>query len=178
VGGRGARAYRFDSRFRLKAPDGHPWPHQVPVKWKADFPEVRILLGAEPLTVKELSADIIERLEKAIEKAAKANKQIEALEGKAYLAEALFRRRNRALIQAKKANSDYRCEVCEFNFEERYGLIGRERILAHHLKAIAGGPSITTLDDIALVCANCHAIIHMKHPMFSIGELRKLVTDH
>lgn len=179
VSGRhGVRAYRFDSRFRLKGPDGWPWPHQVPVKWVSDFPEARILLGSEQLTVKQLSTDTLKRLEEAVNNVAKANKQTEALEGEAYTAEAVFRIRNRALIQAKKANSDYRCEVCEFNFEETYGVIGREYILAHHLKAIAVGPSKTTLDDIALVCANCHAMIHTKNPTISIEELRKSVTHH
>ena len=177
VGGRRERAYEFDSRFRLKH-DDFPWPHQVPVKWESDFPPVRILLGAEQLTVKELSVDELNRLEKAVHKVAQATKQTEALEGETYLAEAVFRSRNRALIQAKKANSNYRCEVCEFNFEETYGVIGREYILAHHRKAIADGPSKTTHDDIALVCANCHAMIHMKNPPIAIEELRKLLTQH
>lgn len=176
-GGR-VRAYKFDSRFRLKSPDGLPWAHQVRVKWVSHFPGVRIFLGSEPLTVKELSADKLKRLEEAVNKVIKANKQTEALEGEEYLAEAVFRSRNRALIQAKKANSDYRCEVCGLNFEERYGVIGRGYILAHHLKAIASGPSQTTLDDIALVCANCHVVIHLKNPLISIQELRMLVTHH
>jgi predicted HNH restriction endonuclease len=172
------RAYEFDSSFRIRSPDGFPWPHQVPVEWMSNFPEVRILLGAEQLTVKELSADELKRLEEAVDKVKEANKQTEALEGEVYSAEAIFRSRNRALIQAKKANSNYRCEVCQFNFEETYGVIGREYIVAHHLKAIADGPSKTTLDDIALVCANCHAMIHVKNPPISIEELRKLVTHH
>jgi len=50
--------------------------------------------------------------------------------------------------------------------------------LAHQLKAIAGGPSKTTLDGIALICANCHAMIHTKNPPIAIEELRKLVTHH
>lgn len=178
VEGRLARAYKFDSQFRLKGPDDFPWPHQVPVKWVPDFPEVAILLGAEQLTVKELSADKLKLLEKAVVDVAKATKQIEALEGEAYLAEARFRSRNRALIQAKKANSDYCCEVCKLNFEETYGVIGRGYILAHHVKALASGPSKTTLDDIALVCANCHAMIHRKNPSISIEGLRRLVTRH
>lgn len=178
VGGGSERAYKFDSSGRLKSPDGFPWPHQVPVKWEADFPPVKIFLGSEPLTVKELSPDKLNLLEKAIGNAAQANKQTEALEGEAYSAEAVFRSRNRALIEAKKVNSGYRCEVCGFNFEEKYGVIGREYIVAHHLKLIAGGSSKTTLDDIALVCANCHAMIHTKNPPISIEEMRELVTQH
>jgi len=169
--------YKFDSSNRLKSPDGFPWPHQVPVNWESNFPAARILLGSELLTVKELSTDKLKLLKQAIDKVARINRQVEAFEGEIYRKEAVFRSRNRALIYAKKTNSNYRCEVCKFNFEEIYGVIGREYIVAHHLKAIASGPSKTTLDDIALVCANCHAMIHTKNPAISIEELRNSVTS-
>jgi hypothetical protein len=170
--------YQFDSKFRLTDPSGAPWAHQVPVQWLLDFPEARILLGSEPLTVRKLSPDKLKRLESAIAIATESNKQKEAFEGETYKTEAIFRSRNRALIQAKKASSDYRCEICGFSFEETYGAIGREYVLAHHLKPIAAGPSKTTLDDIALVCANCHAMIHTNIPPISIEGLRKLVGGH
>jgi len=31
-------------------------------------------------------------------------------------------------------------------------------------------------DDLALVCANCHRIIHRASPWFTMNELRDLVT--
>ena len=169
-------SYQFDSKFRLINPNGVPWAHQVPVKWVSDFPETRILLGSEPLTVKKLSPGNLQQLKSAVHTATVSSKQKEAFEGKLYKIEANFRSRNRALIQAKKANSDYRCEICEFGFEKTYGMIGREYIVAHHLKPIAVGPSKTTLNDIALVCANCHAMIHTKNPPISIKDLRKLAA--
>ena len=178
VKGRHDRAYTFDSRFRLKTPDGVPWSHQVPVDWVTDFPEVKIFLGSEPLTVKELSEEKIKLLQQTVVEIALDNKKLEVLEGDAYLKEAVFRSRNRALIQAAKANSDYCCEACECNFEETYGVIGRAYIVAHHLRPIAGGPSKTSLDDIALVCANCHAMIHTSNPPLRIEDLRELVLRH
>jgi hypothetical protein len=80
------RAYQFDPSGRLKSPDGFPWPHQVPVRWASDFPSVRISLGSEPLTVKELAPSKLNLLEKAIEKEDLASKLRAALEGKVYLA--------------------------------------------------------------------------------------------
>jgi hypothetical protein len=59
-------AYRFDSRFRLSDPGGDPWSHQVTVDWSRQFTEIRILLGAEQLTVKELSVAEVKRLETAV----------------------------------------------------------------------------------------------------------------
>jgi hypothetical protein len=174
-------SYKFDTKFRLIVPsNGVPWAHQVPVEWVSNFPEIKILLGSEPLTVKKLSPGDVQKLEAAVEKVSKYNQQREATEGEIYRKEAIFRRRNRALIQAKKANSDYCCEVCGFNFRKTYGAIGQDYIVAHHLKPISSGVAKTTIKDIALLCANCHAMAHVKNPSIPIPieELRKLVARH
>lgn len=169
-------SYQFDSEFRLITPDGYPWAHQVPVEWASGFHEINILLGAEPLAVKELSPGNVKELEVAVGKVSKFNRKKEATEGEIYRKEAIFRSRNRALIQAKKANSDYCCEVCGFNFRETYGAIRQDYIVAHHLKPIASGKARTTIDDIALLCANCHAMVHTKNPPLPIEDLRKLAV--
>jgi hypothetical protein len=169
-------SYQFDTKFRLIDPNGTPWAHQVPVQWVLDFPEVEILLGAEPLTVKELSPDKVEELEAAIKKVKKHYQQAEAIEGEIYKKEAVFRSRNRALVQAKKANSDYCCEVCGFNFRKTYGIIGANYIIAHHRKLISSGVARTTINDIALLCANCHAMVHTQNPPIAIEKLRVLIA--
>jgi hypothetical protein len=170
-------SYQFDSKFRLRDTNGFPWgAHQIPVQWESNFPKTKILLGAEPLTVKKLSSDSIRKLEAAIGKSSKSIRQAEALEGRIFQAEAIFRSRNHALIQIKKTNSDYRCEVCGFSFDETYGTIGREYIVAHHLKTISSGIAKTTLNDIALLCANCHSMVHTKNPPITIEDLRALIA--
>jgi len=58
-------AYYFDSGFRLCEPNGTPWAHQVAVDWSTDFPEIRMLLGGEQVTVKELSPDEVRKVEEA-----------------------------------------------------------------------------------------------------------------
>src|SRR5436190_13754926 len=57
--------YTFDSEFRIVDPNGFAWPHQVPVDWLPDFPEASVLLGAEQLTVKQLTAADVKRIESA-----------------------------------------------------------------------------------------------------------------
>jgi hypothetical protein len=166
-------AYEFDSRKRLVDNEGFSWAHQVPVEWESDFPEIDILLGAEQLCVKKLSADNIRTLKKAAKGVRESIRQTEAMEGETYRKEAIFRRRNRTLIQAIKANSDYRCEVCGFSFREAYGAIGQEYIIAHHLRLISSGVAKTTPDDVALLCANCHSMVHTKNPPIPIENLRK-----
>ena len=51
---------------------------------------------------------------------------------------------------------------CGFDFEAVYGELGRDYAQVHHLKPLADRtkPSQTKLDDLAVVCANCHAMIH------------------
>jgi len=56
--------YRFDAQARIKEPGGTPWAHQVAVDWsQGNFPQRNLLLGAEQLTVKELTDGEVEQIE-------------------------------------------------------------------------------------------------------------------
>jgi 5-methylcytosine-specific restriction protein A len=111
---------------------------------------------------------------RALRKLENTVNKMEALEGEEYKREARFRQRNRALIEAKKANSNYCCEVCGFNFGETYGPVGEGFIVAHHEEPLGGrrGASRTSLEDIRLVCGNCHAMIHREGTPLLIEKLR------
>jgi len=56
------------------------------------------------------------------------------------------------------------CEVpgCAFDFEKVYGPIGANYAQVHHLIPLSSSDDQreTTLLDLAIVCANCHAMIH------------------
>lgn len=55
------------------------------------------------------------------------------------------------------------CEVlgCKFDFLEVYGELGRGFAHVHHRRSLAKRKAgRTTLTDLAIVCANCHAMIH------------------
>jgi 5-methylcytosine-specific restriction enzyme A len=54
------------------------------------------------------------------------------------------------------------CEVCGFDFAASYGEIGVGFIEAHHLVPIAKLTKlrISSLSDLALVCSNCHRMLH------------------
>jgi HNH endonuclease len=68
------------------------------------------------------------------------------------------------------------CEACDFDFESQYGPVGEGYIECHHTVALAEGDERETeLDDLALVCANCHRVIHRSRPMLSVEELRDLL---
>ncbi|MCC6262119.1 MAG: HNH endonuclease [Bryobacterales bacterium] len=70
------------------------------------------------------------------------------------------------------------CSVCGFDFEARYGEIGRGFIHVHHLVPIASvGQSylVDPIRDLCPVCPNCHEMLHRREPPYSIEELRCLV---
>ncbi len=60
---------------------------------------------------------------------------------------------------------------------ERYGEIGDGYIEGHHTKPISemSENEQTKVEDIALVCANCHRMLHRKRPWLSITELKNLI---
>lgn len=69
------------------------------------------------------------------------------------------------------------CEACDFDFHKTYGNLGKGYIECHHTTPLyqIGGESITTLDDLALVCSNCHRMIHRDIDNVSVVDLRAIV---
>jgi hypothetical protein len=67
------------------------------------------------------------------------------------------------------------CEVpgCGFDFFDVYGEIGREFAHVHELSALGvhDGQSEPELSELAIVCANCHAMIHRRGANRSLREL-------
>lgn len=87
--------------------------------------------------------------------------------------------RNPRLARDAKRYHGTTCVVCGFNFEVTYGEIGVDFIEAHHLtpfSELEGRP--THLDprtDFAVVCPNCHRMLHKRTPPLLPDELRALV---
>jgi hypothetical protein len=66
------------------------------------------------------------------------------------------------------------CEACGFDYRARYGSLGDYFIECHHTTALAEGEERdTTLEDLSLLCANCHRMIHRTSPMLLPAELRE-----
>jgi predicted HNH restriction endonuclease len=108
---------------------------------------------------------------------------MEAEEGRLLTRLHRARERNRKLVNNRKLKALHEfgrlfCEACDFDFEQRYGERGRGVIEAHHtrpLETLAEG-SKTRLEDLALLCANCHRIVHSTRPWLSVEELRRLLV--
>lgn len=72
--------------------------------------------------------------------------------------------RNSEASRIAKRNREPRCEACAFSFSEVYGDIGNDFIETHHLAALSslsdGEARIYAASDFALLCSNCHRMIH------------------
>jgi 5-methylcytosine-specific restriction enzyme A len=73
------------------------------------------------------------------------------------------------------------CQVCEFDFGEKYGTIGKGYIHVHHLvplSKIKQKYKVDPINDLCPVCPNCHAMLHRSEPPISIVELRAIVLKN
>lgn len=89
------------------------------------------------------------------------------------------RERDRKIIEAKKKKvlketNELKCEACDFNFENAYGPIGKGFIECHHLTPLSNFQvnKETKLEDLALLCSNCHRMIHKDLSIKTIKEFK------
>ncbi|MCX5140016.1 HNH endonuclease [Streptomyces sp. NBC_00338] len=93
------------------------------------------------------------------------------------------RERDRGLRKKKIASVLLRggqlaCEACSFDFEKVYGDRGAGYIECHHVLPLhVAGESRTKLSDLALICANCHRMIHRQAPWPTPEELRASIEQ-
>jgi 5-methylcytosine-specific restriction enzyme A len=106
--------------------------------------------------------------------------ELAAYEGQLQLRVVRHRRREQRLRREKiqatlKATGRLECEVpgCGFDFEKAYGGAASGFAHVHHLEPLASLelPRLTTLEQLAVVCANCHAFIHLRGGCRPLSDL-------
>ena len=112
----------------------------------------------------------------------KSGSQSEYAEGKRKERETYFFARNPKLIREAKRTHGYKCQACGFEFKDKYGDFGKDYIECHHENVLSERPEEewsnevkTSLDDIKVLCSNCHRMIHHKRPALSFDELLELL---
>jgi 5-methylcytosine-specific restriction protein A len=90
------------------------------------------------------------------------------------------RERDSALVRSKKKSAleqrQLRCEACELDFAEAYGRLGEGYIECHHDVPLGlGAERPTRLDELSLVCANCHRMLHRSKAPLTVPGLRELI---
>lgn len=92
-----------------------------------------------------------------------------------------FDRRGDVSLKVKKRKG-YKCEACALLFTDRYGDLGDKFIEAHHLKPFAslneGKIRLNIETDFAVLCSNCHRMIHRLEDPSDLNKLRMIVTKH
>lgn len=109
---------------------------------------------------------------------------LEGREGTKALRTHIQYERDPRLVKAKKhavlsETGRLECEVCGFDFFNKYGEAGNGFCEVHHLKPIAQkGRRTTTMSDLAVVCSNCHRIIHRGRKLLRLQELRNRIKSN
>ena len=90
----------------------------------------------------------------------------------------LRRERSSKIVRKKKLSvlnekGYLSCEICSFKFETLYGDRGKDFIECHHIIPLSElePATLTKLEDLALLCSNCHRMIHKKKDT-SLDDLR------
>lgn len=113
----------------------------------------------------------------------KAGKIVETkkfVEGKARLVRLNVHERSRKARSVCLQHYGTNCAICEFSFasfDESFA----NSIHVHHLVPISSRESEYCLDPIEHlipVCPNCHTVIHLRRPPFSIEEVKRMLKKN
>ncbi len=103
-------------------------------------------------------------------------------EGKEKLRTHLQRERNPKVIREAKQRFKAKhgrlfCQACGFDFKNIYGDVGNDYIEGHHTKPVSNlsEGALTMIEDIALLCSNCHRMVHRKRPWLSMNDLQDIL---
>jgi 5-methylcytosine-specific restriction endonuclease McrA len=105
-----------------------------------------------------------------------------AKEGSLKLVTHLMRERNRKIVTTKKqqvlaATGKLICETCGFDFQDFYGNLGQGFCEVHHKLPLSQveNASETRLNDLAILCSNCHRMIHKTNPLMAVEQFKQLI---
>ncbi|WP_305812275.1 MrcB family domain-containing protein [Photobacterium leiognathi] len=84
--------------------------------------------------------------------------------------------RNQALSKKVKKVQGFTCKACGFDFEKKYGEVGKGFIEAHHLTPVSEikgrKVGLDPVKDFAVLCSNCHRMIHKTEFVDKVEEFR------
>jgi hypothetical protein len=109
----------------------------------------------------------------------------EYAEGKRLMREKKFFARNPELARLAKERYGYSCQACGFDFARMYGPLGEGYIECHHLNPLSERSESqwstevrTRIEDVTVLCANCHRMIHRCTPALSLERLKGIIKGN
>ncbi len=106
--------------------------------------------------------------------------EAEAVEGLKTEINAYVRGRSRQLRDAALEKANGICCVCDIDYKDILNGKGIRVLQVHHRNQLAASdtPRVTKLSELAVVCANCHSLIHMNpRKAIEIDKLRIMIRD-
>jgi len=107
------------------------------------------------------------------------DKEAEYSEGKTRQVVVNSYERNRQARQECIQHFGLNCQICDFNFKERFGQLGQNFIHVHHvieISTIGKEYSVNPITDLIPVCSNCHSMLHKKKPAYTVAELKEIIN--
>jgi len=104
---------------------------------------------------------------------------VAATEGRRRLVLHLQRERNQTVVRNKKKQAvSLDCEVCGFSFSRAYGNAASDYCEVHHLLPLSDveDSTITRIRDLAILCANCHRVVHLNNPPYTLTQVRSMLS--
>lgn len=152
---------------------------KIPEQYKSNYWRVGVRLINESIYNKIISFSNIETEENNLNDQSDDEFVTTIFEGgKKNLYTTKYERKKKSRDQAIRIHG-YTCQVCDFNFKEKYGKWGEGYIHVHHLKPLSTNDTEVEINpalDLCVVCPNCHAMIHRnKNVVLTLAELKKLI---
>ncbi|MGD0261507.1 MAG: HNH endonuclease [Verrucomicrobiota bacterium] len=104
---------------------------------------------------------------------------VAATEGRRRLVLHLQRERNQTVVRNKKKQAaSLDCEVCGFSFSRAYGSTASDYCEVHHLLPLSDveDSTQTRAGDLAILCANCHRVVHLHNPPYTLTQVRSMLA--
>lgn len=168
---------RMDPRFKDRGRKGLPNGARADVDVWEEFSGDRKRLAATAAAIRlalEAAPELMTGLHESQDAEAEEGAVLTRLHHYRERDASLARRRKE---QARTQHGRLVCDACEFDFARAYGARGAGYIEVHHTKALetlAPGAK-TKLSDLAVLCANCHRMVHAKRPWLTMDQLKALV---
>jgi 5-methylcytosine-specific restriction protein A len=94
------------------------------------------------------------------------------------------RERNRQLVKkakekALRLHGRLFCAACQFDFASTYGKVGEGYIECHHTLPLSelSRRRTTRMEEIVLLCSNCHRMVHRKRPWLTVKQVTSLAAS-
>jgi hypothetical protein len=174
-------------RTPLYYPAGEPKEYRIKVRWRALTSPISIATIKEALGYQPRGAvrrivkchEVVEQLVDERVSATHEDSEEEAfLEGESRAVKSTVR--SPQLRAAAKRKWGLECYCCGFDFGTFYGDVAKGVAIVHHLRQFLGSDGKArkaTVNDVRVVCANCHQVIHLEKEPMHVDDLKKRVSE-